>query len=335
MNIYIASTSQRFIHHLQSKKVKNGKVILFTGYDYFLQKHDLRYLLTRFQEIILVPRFVDERYLIQEAISPLFDRYEDIHLVANPEYEERYRIIYEFAARNNKSIKIFTVYDYCESQLKKVYVPDSVREVNPRLSGYIRSKGTFQRVSKGMIDVSLATVLLAVTSPLWLLSRIRIAHQSPGPIFYKQKRVGLNYKEFECVKFRSMRLDAEILGAQFSSRRDKRVFRYGAFMRSTRIDELPQLLNIFRGEVSLVGPRPERKVFVESFEELIPHYSERHVIKPGITGYAQVMYPYGAGVKDARHKLMYDLYYIKNWSLGLELRIVWRTIVTVLSSGGF
>ncbi|MBO9639363.1 MAG: sugar transferase [Siphonobacter aquaeclarae] len=334
MDIFLASTSQQFIHRLRSKRVVNGKVILFTGYDYFLQKYDLRRLLDKFEEIVLVPRFIDETYLIQEAISPLFGKYSDIHLVANPEYEERYRIIYEFAASKNKSIKIVTVYDYCEKYLQKVYVPDSIMESNPRL-GIVKSKGVFQRISKSIIDVSLASVLLTVTSPLWLLSRIRIAQQSPGPIFYKQKRVGLNYREFDCVKFRSMRLDAEAFGAQFSSKRDKRVFGYGAFMRATRIDELPQLLNIFRGDVSLVGPRPERKVFIESFEELIPHYASRHVIKPGITGYAQVMYPYGTGVKDARHKLMYDLYYIKNWSLALELRIVWKTVVTVLSSGGF
>lgn len=335
MDIFLASTSrQQFIHRLRSKRTKNGKVILFTGYDYFLQKLDLRKLLDKFQEVVLVPRFIDENYLIQEAISPLFNKYSDIHLVANPEYEERYRIIYEFAARNNKSIKIITVYDFCERELRKVYVPDSVYEENPRL-GQMRPKGSFQQISKSIIDVSLASVLLAATSPLWLLSRIRITQQSPGPIFYKQKRVGLNYEEFECVKFRSMRLDAEAFGAQFSSKRDKRVFGYGAFMRATRIDELPQLLNIFRGDVSLVGPRPERKVFVESFEELIPHYATRHVVKPGITGYAQVMYPYGTGAKDARHKLMYDLYYIKNWSLSLELKIVWKTIITVLSSGGF
>ncbi|SDL84468.1 Sugar transferase involved in LPS biosynthesis (colanic, teichoic acid) [Siphonobacter aquaeclarae] len=335
MDIFLASTSrQQFIHRLRSKRVKNGKVILFTGYDYFLQKLDLRNLLEKFQEVVLVPRFIDETYLIQEAISPLFHKYGDIHLVANPEYEERYRIIYEFAARNNKSIKIITVYDFCEKHLRKVYVPDSVHERNPRL-GKLKPKGVFQQVSKSFIDVSLASVLLAVTSPLWLLSRIRIAQQSPGPTFYKQKRIGLNYQEFDCVKFRSMRLDAEAFGAQFSSKRDKRVFGYGAFMRATRIDELPQLLNIFRGDVSLVGPRPERRVFVESFEEMIPHYASRHVVKPGITGYAQVMYPYGTGVKDARHKLMYDLYYIRNWSLGLELRIVWKTVVTVLSFGGF
>ncbi len=328
------STYQQFIHHLKSKHTSKSRVILFTGYDYFLQKQDLKWLLSQYKEVVLIPRHVDETYLIQESIAPLFDEYEDVHLVANPEYDERYRIIYEFAASNNKTIKITTVYDFCEKYLKKVYIPESYAEYNPKLS-QLRSKNRFQNICKNVIDLSVSSLLLAISSPLWLVSRIKIAQESPGPIFYRQSRVGLNQKEFYCIKFRSMRLDAEATGAQFSSKKDKRVFRYGAFMRATRIDELPQLLSVFRGEISLVGPRPERRIFTDSFEELIPHYSTRHLIKPGITGYAQVMYPYGVGAKDARHKLMYDLYYVKNWTVGLEIKIIWKTVVTVLDYRGY
>ncbi len=327
-------TYQQFIHHLKSKRSLTSKVILFTGYDYFLQKHDLKWLLSQYKEVVLIPRHVDENYLMHESIRPLFETYEDVHLIANPEYDERYRIIYEFAANNNKNIKITTVYDFCEKYLKKVYIPESYTEHNPKLHT-IQSKNRFQSLCKNFIDLSVSSVLLAISSPLWLISRFKIARESPGPIFYRQSRVGLNQQEFYCIKFRSMRLDAEAAGAQFSSKNDKRVFRYGAFMRATRIDELPQLLSVFRGEISLVGPRPERRVFTESFEELIPHYSTRHLIKPGITGYAQVMYPYGAGAKDARHKLMYDLYYIKNWTVGLEMKIIWKTVVTVLDYRGY
>ncbi|MDQ1087560.1 MULTISPECIES: sugar transferase [unclassified Siphonobacter] len=327
-------TYHQFIHHLKSKRTSKSKVVLFTGYDYFLQKQDLRWLLSQYKEVVLIPRYVDEMYLIQEAIAPLFEEYDDVHLVANPEYDERYRIIYEFAVSHNKTIKITTVYDFCEKYLKKVYIPESYNENNPKLSN-IQTNNRFQNICKNVIDLSVSSVLLAISSPLWLLSRIKIAQESPGPIFYRQSRVGLNQREFDCIKFRSMRLDAEAAGAQFSSKKDKRVFRYGAFMRATRIDELPQLLSVFRGEISLVGPRPERRVFTESFEEVIPHYSTRHLIKPGITGYAQVMYPYGAGAKDARHKLMYDLYYIKNWTVGLEMQIIWKTVVTVLDYRGY
>ena len=131
-----------------------------------------------------------------------------------------------------------------------------------------------------------------------------------------------------------MRPDAESNGASFSKKNDSRVFAYGGFMRLTRIDELPQIYNIFRRDISLIGPRPERPVFCESFEEVIPYYNLRHNVKPGITGYAQVMYSYGAGIADARHKLMYDLYYIKNWSLLLELKIILLTIVVILGRKG-
>jgi len=173
-----------------------------------------------------------------------------------------------------------------------------------------------------------------LTLPIWGLSALVIRKQSPGSVFYTQDRLGLNGQKFECIKFRSMRLDAEAEGARFASRNDERIFPFGRVMRITRIDELPQLLNLMKGEISLIGPRPERGVFVETFEEEIPFYNERLLVKPGISGYAQVMYPYGSGVKDARHKLMYDLYYIKNWSLALELQIVRRTLVTVLLSKG-
>ncbi|PMD98439.1 sugar transferase [Siphonobacter sp. BAB-5405] len=334
MNTHLYPTCQQYIHRLKSKKSIGKQIILFTGYDYFLQKHDLKILLTRYREVILVPRLVDETYLIREALAPILEGYTDVHLVANPEYDERYQIIYEFAASANKNIKILTVYDFCEKYLKKVYVPESHKESNPLLA-LVQRKNRLQNLSKTIIDLSISSLLLAVSSPLWLWSRIRIAQQSPGPIFYRQSRVGLHQKEFYCIKFRSMRLDAEAAGAQFSSKKDKRVFKYGAFMRATRIDELPQLLSVFRGEISLVGPRPERRIFTESFEEVIPHYASRHAIKPGITGYAQVMYPYGAGAKDARHKLMYDLYYIKNWTVGLEFKIIWKTVLTVLNYKGY
>ncbi len=334
MNTPLYPTCQQYIHRLKSKKTVSRQIILFTGYDYFLQKHDLKVLLARYREVILVPRMIDETYLVREALATVFESYTDIHLVANPEYDERYRIIYEIAASTNKNIKIITVYDFCEKYLKKVYVPESYTESNPLLTS-LRTRNYFQNLSKTVIDFSVSSVLLAFSSPLWLLSRIRIIQESPGPIFYRQSRVGLNQQEFYCVKFRSMRLDAEVAGAQFSSKKDKRVFKYGAFMRATRIDELPQLLSVFRGEISLVGPRPERRIFTDSFEEVIPHYSSRHIIKPGITGYAQVMYPYGAGAKDARHKLMYDLYYIKNWTVGLEFKIIWKTVLTVLNYKGY
>jgi lipopolysaccharide/colanic/teichoic acid biosynthesis glycosyltransferase len=151
---------------------------------------------------------------------------------------------------------------------------------------------------------------------------------------FKQLRIGLNGKDFKCNKFRSMNLDAEKNGAQFACIDDTRVFAFGEFMRKTRIDELPQMLNVFKGEMHLIGPRPERKIWTDKFEEIIPYYNERHLVRPGITGWAQVMYPYGENAEDAKQKLMYDLYYIKHWSLLLELKIVYKTIMVVLGRKG-
>jgi len=151
---------------------------------------------------------------------------------------------------------------------------------------------------------------------------------------FKQLRVGYKNKEFKCIKFRSMRLDAEANGAQFASENDPRVFAWGEFMRKTRIDELPQLLNVLKGEMHFIGPRPERLYWIEQFEKEIAYYNERHLVRPGITGWAQVMYPYGANAEDAKQKLMYDLYYIKHWSILLELKVVWKTILVVVGKKG-
>jgi len=168
-----------------------------------------------------------------------------------------------------------------------------------------------------------------------LYSAYRIKKESPnGPIIFSQKRVGLKGEEFVCYKFRSMVPDAEKGKPQFASEDDPRIFKWGAFMRKTRIDELPQLWNVLKGEMHMIGPRPERKYWVEQFKENIPSYDQRHLIAPGITGWAQVNYPYGANEEDARQKLMYDLYYIKNWSLWLEIKTIFKTIQVMVGGKG-
>lgn len=158
---------------------------------------------------------------------------------------------------------------------------------------------------------------------------------SPGPVIFKQKRVGENEKIFVLYKFRTMRNDAEKgSGAVWAKKNDPRVTRIGKFLRKTRLDELPQLFNVLKGDMSFVGPRPERPEFVEKLKEIIPYYSERHFVKPGVTGWAQVRYPYGASVEDAVEKLRYDLFYIKNLSMFLDLYIVFETFKVVLFGRG-
>jgi sugar transferase (PEP-CTERM system associated) len=188
----------------------------------------------------------------------------------------------------------------------------------------------FYKRARRMVDVILAVVMGLLAAPMMALTALAIKLDSRGPIFYSQERVGHHNVPFRIVKFRSMRTDAEANGPVWAGEGDSRVTRVGRLIRKTRIDELPQLINILRGEMSLIGPRPERPVFVEQLEQHIPYYSERHLVKPGLTGWAQVRYPYGASFEDAREKHQYDLYYIKNQSPMLDALILLETVRTVL-----
>jgi lipopolysaccharide/colanic/teichoic acid biosynthesis glycosyltransferase len=164
---------------------------------------------------------------------------------------------------------------------------------------------------------------------------IGIKLDSPGPVLFKQVRVGKGDKEFIIYKFRSMRRDAEQKsGAVWARENDNRITRFGQFLRKSRIDEIPQLFNVLMGSMSLIGPRPERPEFVKDLKKVVPYYAERHFVKPGITGWAQVCYPYGASVEDAFEKLRYDLYYIKNYSLWLDFKIMFKTVSVMLKKMG-
>jgi sugar transferase (PEP-CTERM system associated) len=188
---------------------------------------------------------------------------------------------------------------------------------------------------KRILDVSCSAILLLLTLPLLLLTSIAILADSPGPVLYRQKRVGIDGRHFVLLKFRSMCVDAEHQGqAQWACDRDPRTTRTGKIIRRVRIDELPQLFNVLKGDMSFVGPRPERPVFVDEFVEQIPFYGVRHYVKPGITGWAQVKYRYGASKEDACTKLSYDLYYVKNHGVFLDLLIVIQTIRVILWADG-
>lgn len=173
--------------------------------------------------------------------------------------------------------------------------------------------------------------MLVVGLPLILIAGVAVKLDSRGPVFYRQSRVGRYDQPFEVVKIRSMRTDAEAAGqAAWASENDPRVTRVGHVIRKLRIDELPQLWCVLKGEMSIVGPRPERPAFVEELERELPYYAERHMVKPGLTGWAQINYPYGASIEDARAKLEYDLYYTKNYSPFLDLLILLQTVRVVL-----
>ncbi len=196
-------------------------------------------------------------------------------------------------------------------------------------------QGRLRTVTKRIFDLVASLTLLALASPLMLVTAIAVRLESRGPVIYRQERVGLGGRSFMCLKFRSMSTDAEKDGvARWATKNDARVTRVGRFIRKCRIDELPQLISVLRGEMSLVGPRPERPSFVNQLQEQIPYYDIRHSVKPGVTGWAQVRYSYGASIEDARRKHQFDLYYVKNNSLFLDILVLVETVSVVLFREG-
>jgi exopolysaccharide biosynthesis polyprenyl glycosylphosphotransferase len=195
--------------------------------------------------------------------------------------------------------------------------------------------GMMARIARRALDIVVASLILVAALPLMLLTAMMIKCDSRGPVLYRQERTGLHGRSFTLLKFRSMTVDAEAAGCpQWAQLRDPRVTRVGAFIRACRIDELPQLLNILRGDMSMVGPRPERPEFTGDLARIIPFYNHRCYVKPGLTGWAQVNYPYGASIEDAREKLAYDLWYVKNRGLLLDVVILLSTVRVVLFGEG-
>lgn len=190
-------------------------------------------------------------------------------------------------------------------------------------------------IAKRLFDIVASLVLLLLTGPVILLAALLVKMDSKGPAFYRQQRVGLYGQEFWIVKLRTMRQDAEVAGqAVWAEKDDPRITRLGYWLRKLRIDELPQTWTVLKGEMSFVGPRPERRQFVEDLEQHLRYYAERHMVKPGITGWAQINYPYGASIEDSRHKLEYDLYYAKNYTPFLDLLILLQTVRVILWPDG-
>lgn len=194
--------------------------------------------------------------------------------------------------------------------------------------------GLATRSLKRLLDIAVSAILLLLTSPFILATAIAVKLDDLGPVLYRQSRVTLGGRSFEILKVRTMRTDAERAGAVWAAERDPRITRIGRFLRRTRLDELPQLINVLRGDMSFVGPRPERPEFIRELAEKLPLYDERHLVKAGLTGWAQVNYPYGASLDDARSKLSYDLYYVKNSGLLFDVMIILQTLRVVLWPGG-
>ncbi|SDF42503.1 sugar transferase [Desulfovibrio legallii] len=237
----------------------------------------------------------------------------------------------EAKLRGSMVVDIRSFYEHVVQRLPLSQITDEWLIQNEGFS--LNTRGSLRRLKRAL-DMFISLILLIPATPVMLLTALIVRLESPGPVIYRQERVGLFEKEFTVYKFRSMRADAEKDGAVWASAHDNRVTRFGRFIRKVRIDELPQIWNILKGDMSFIGPRPERMAFVQELKKTIPYYSVRHSVKPGLTGWAQVCYPYGASVEDARRKLEYDLYYIKNMSILLDIHIILKTIGVVLFPKG-
>jgi sugar transferase (PEP-CTERM system associated) len=232
-----------------------------------------------------------------------------------------------------EGIQVTDLSSFFERETGKV----QLESLNPSWIVYCEgfNRSDIRNIVKRMFDVSVSIFLLLLTLPVLLLTAILIKLESRGPVFYRQRRIGECGHPFDVIKFRSMRTDAEVDGKpQWAQKNDNRVTKVGWLIRKLRIDELPQILNVLKGDMSFVGPRPERPFFINQFVGHIPYYLTRHSVKPGITGWAQVRYPYGASIEDAKQKLQYDLYYAKNHTLFLDLVILFETAQVVLFGKG-
>jgi len=233
-----------------------------------------------------------------------------------------------------QGIDITSFADYYEKHLFKIPVLELSDELLISSNNFSINTGIYSNKLKRIIDILASSLILILSSPFLLVIACLIKLTSSGSVIYSQNRVGLNGEIFKVFKLRSMRINAEKNGAEWSTKNDPRITKIGKFIRATRFDEIPQCWNVLKGEMSLIGPRPERPEFTTTLSEKIPYYDLRHLVKPGLSGWAQVMYPYGSSEEDALKKMEYDLYYIKNQSFILEVSIFLRTVMTIIMNKG-
>jgi exopolysaccharide biosynthesis polyprenyl glycosylphosphotransferase len=228
---------------------------------------------------------------------------------------------------------VYSLVGWCERVLQR-FPPELLTNADLLRGDFSLSKDTIQLRLKRLGDVIVSGVLLVITAPVILIVAVLIRWQDGGPVFYSQLRSGLDGEPFRVWKLRTMRVNAELYGAQWAGKGDPRITPLGRILRLTRLDELPQLWSVLQGEMSLIGPRPERPEFEDNLEQQIPHYRLRHLMRPGLSGWAQVNYPYGASLEDAANKLSYDLYYLRNFSVLLDILILFKTIRLVFNAEG-
>lgn len=294
--------------------------MLVIGEKYIFNKYDLVKLNKKFKNI----EFLSEDNF-KEKIEQNINKTGKIVLNFKLDEKEKNDLI-------KLSSKIISLENFMSTYLNKLYIPNNDTNIKFDYIENIKPFTKFQYFQKRVIDYIGVIVLFIISWPIMIYSRFRIKKESNGSSIYKQNRVGINGISFKCSKFRSMHTNSH--HDPYTKKNDSRIFPYGEIMRKTRIDEIPQILNVLKGEMHFIGPRAEWEILVQNYEKEIPYYHKRHLIRPGITGWAQVNYPYGENSEDARQKLMYDLYYIKNWSIWLEIKVIYKTIMVILKREG-
>jgi exopolysaccharide biosynthesis polyprenyl glycosylphosphotransferase len=251
--------------------------------------------------------------------------------IGNEDFKKYLKRIFDLKING---LKVLSYRDFNESIQKKIDITKIDEEWLLESNGFDILNNESQKNIKRVFDLIIAVILIIMTIPILLITAIIIKLESPGPVVFKQFRIGKNMKKFKIYKFRSMRVHDSDKYSKYTLNNDERVTRFGKFIRKTRIDELPQLFCVLKGTMSFVGPRPEWDELVEEYEKKIPYYNLRHLIKPGITGWAQVMYPYGECVEDAQRKLEYDIYYLKNQDFLMDILTIMKTAKIVIFGKG-
>ena len=312
------------INRFSLKYAKTSIQVAVLGRHY--EFNEFEYSMLEQQGIELSYFSLNESDDLKEAILAIQPDY----LLLNLETPANNTLVKELTHLDLKGVRLIVLHRFMEAFLRKCYIPYDTDDLSylERIHSYPLKDYAFKR----LIDWGAVLALGLIAVPVMLYSAWKIRSQSPGSLFFKQSRVGLGGDNFMAVKFRSMHENAKF--NPYTQQEDPRIFPFGNFMRKTRIDELPQLWNVAKGDMHLLGPRTEWDILVEGYEKEIPYYHERHLVRPGISGWAQVLYPYGANTEDARQKLMYDLYYIKHWSVWLELETIIRTVGVVLGKKG-
>lgn len=320
----VVITFKAFINTLSRKFSKTKIKILILGKRYSFNEFELKMLES--QNIQLIYLKISELNQLKEKVLAFSPDY----LVPNLEQPATSKLIKELTHLDLNDIRVMALNHFMETFLRKCYIPYDKEDLS--YLEKIHSYSTANYILKRSIDWFTLITLGVVSSPVILYSIYKIKKESPGKILFSQTRVGLKGRSFMAIKFRSMHENAKF--NPYTQRKDPRIYPYGNIMRKSRIDELPQLWNVLKGDMHVLGPRTEWDILVENYEKEIPYYHERHLVRPGISGWAQVLYPYGASIEDSRQKLMYDLYYIKHWSIWLEIETIMRTISVVIGKKG-